>query len=145
MAAEIGLDVVVMIPGLTGAVPELDDADATFEEASGDEGLAAMDMIAVGGADVGGFVGDVEGVGGFDLHAEGEFEGVDAGIEAGIAWVGIAMTLVEKAEEVELAALDGGSGVGALDVFDEFGDLAVLGIDEGSLEDAGEEAGLPVF
>ncbi len=145
VAADVGFDVVVVIPGLAGAVPELDHADAAFEEASGDEGLAAVDVVAVHLADVGWFAGDVEGVGGLQLHAEGQFEGFEAGFEAGVAEAGALVFEVQFAEEVELAALDGGVGVGAADVLDQFVDLTELGVDEGPLEDAGQEAGLPVL
>jgi len=36
-----------MVPGLAGAVPELDEANAAFEEAAGDQGLASVNVVAV--------------------------------------------------------------------------------------------------
>jgi hypothetical protein len=78
-SAVAGFDVVVVVPGLARAVPELDESDAAFEQAPRDEQLARVDAVAVHLADVGGFFADVEGVGAFHLHAVGEFEGLDAG------------------------------------------------------------------
>ena len=147
LAGEGGVfgDIVVIVPRLAGAVPELDEADAAFEEAAGDEGLAGVDAGAVGVADVLGFAAGVEGVGGFHLHAEGEFEALDAGFEAGVAGALALVFAVEFEEEVELFALLGGRGVVAADVFDEFLDAGLLRVDERALVDTGEEAGLPVF
>src|SRR3954469_23245836 len=55
------------------------------------------------------------------------------------------MLLIELREKVELAALLGLVGVLVLDVLDELFDFLVLGVDVGALEDAREEAALPVL
>ena len=49
--AVAGFDVVVVIPRLAGAVPDLDEADAAFDQAAGDEHLPAMHGIAIHVAD----------------------------------------------------------------------------------------------
>ena len=41
-AAVVGSDVVVAVPGLSGAVPDLDEADAAFEQPAGDHHLPGL-------------------------------------------------------------------------------------------------------
>ena len=48
----VGLDVVVVVPRLTGAVPELHKAHAPFEQPPRDQRLPAMHAVAVEVADV---------------------------------------------------------------------------------------------
>jgi hypothetical protein len=62
-AAVIDFEVVVIVPGLAGAVPDLDEADAAFDEASGDEDLPGLLALAVHGPDGFGFARDIEGIG----------------------------------------------------------------------------------
>src|SRR5437899_382161 len=50
--AMILLDLGVMIPRLPRAMPELDVADATLQQSARDQGLTAVDSVAVGFADV---------------------------------------------------------------------------------------------
>ena len=144
-AAVIDFEVVVIVPWLAFAVPELDEADPAFDEPAGDERLAAVDIVAVEVADVLGFAVEVEGVAGVELHAVGEFEGLDASFEAGVAGAAGLVFAVHFVKEVELDALFAHGEVFVADVFDEFVEVAVLGVYVGALEDAGEEAGLPVL
>lgn len=72
--AVVHFDVVVIIPRLACTMPDLDEADAAFKQAAGDEDLAGLGALAVHGADVVRFATDIEGVGGIHLHAIGEFE-----------------------------------------------------------------------
>ena len=79
-------DVVVAVPGLALAVPDLDVADPALQEAAGDEELAAVDLPGPYiSRTCSGSLGDVEGVAGLGLHAEGQLERLDAGLEVGLA------------------------------------------------------------
>ena len=49
--AVVRLDLGVVVPGLAGAVPELDVADAALQQPAGDQGLPAVDAGAVQVAD----------------------------------------------------------------------------------------------
>ena len=92
--AVVDLEVVMIVPGLPGSVPDLYEADATLDEASGDEHLAALKGVAIHLADVLWFEGNVEGVGRFELHAVGEFKALKTGFEFGIVVACFGMFLV---------------------------------------------------
>jgi len=115
----------MMVPS---ASPDLDKADAALDEAAGDEELIALGGAAVGIADSRGFFVEVEGVGGFGLHFEGHFVGLEAGFELGVFLEVLAVQLVELVDEVKLAGVVRQAGVLVVDVFDELVDLRDLGI-----------------
>ena len=62
-AAVIDLDVVVVVPRLALAVPKLDEANASFDEASGDQKLPRLNARSVSLLHVLRFLLNVEGVG----------------------------------------------------------------------------------
>ncbi len=138
-------DVIVVVPGLSCAVPELYEADAAFDEASGHEDLAGLYGIAVPVSDAFGFAVDVEGVGGFHLHSVCEFVGLDACFEFGVSAACVGVAAVEFLDEVELFSLFAVLEAVGSDVGDEFFDGTVSGVDVGSLIYAGQEGGLPVL
>jgi len=138
-------EIVVVVPWLAGAVPDLHEADATFDEAAGDEHLAALQGVAIHVANVLGFKADIEGIGRFELHAVGEFEAFETGFEVGIVFAGLGVFFVELAEEVELLALTVAGKVFGCDVFDELARVGRFGVDIGALISGGEKAGLPVL
>ena len=87
------------------ARPDLDEANAAFEKAAGDEAFASKIVgffarvnflgplfgglvDAVGVEDLLGFVRDIEGFGSGELKASGQFVAADARIEPGIAFPG---------------------------------------------------------
>ena len=76
--------VVVAVPGLSLAVPDLHVADAAFDEPACDQELPRFDVRAVGFLNVRRFALDVEGVGGFHLHAVGQLERLDAGLQGAL-------------------------------------------------------------
>ena len=98
---ESAFDVAVVIPG---AVVTVDEADAAFDETSCEQAVVGVGAFAGFGAvffEGGfGFLGDVDGFGGGGLHSVGEFVGVDAGKDFGIA-DGVELFLVERFQEVE--------------------------------------------
>ena len=141
----IDFDVVVAVPRLAFAVPDLDEADAALREAAGDEDLPRLRAGAVHVADVLRLVGDVEGVGGIHLHAIAEFKGLDARFELRVVLAAALMLDIERAQKIKLLALLRGRDAGVADVLDELFDLRVFRVDVGALIDAGEKAGLPVL
>ena len=94
----IGLDVVVMVPGLPGSVPQLHHADSALEQTPGNQRLPAVHGVAVHGPDGGRFAREVEGIAGFHLHAEGQLEGLDACLESRIRTVVAPVGGVERGE-----------------------------------------------
>ena len=141
----IGLDVVVMVPGLPSSVPQLHHADSALEQTSGDERLPAVHGVTVHGPDGGRFAGQIEGVAGFHLHAEGQLERFDARLQSRIRSVVVPVGGIERGQKIQLPALHARGGVRAADILDEPLHVAVLRIDERSLEHAGQEGRLPVL
>lgn len=90
------------------------------------------------------FEAEIERFGGVLLHAEGQFEGLDAGLESGVGAI-CAVLLIEACEQVQLPALCGRGNLGVLDVFDESAEFLMLRVDPCALEGAGQKGGLPVF
>ena len=134
-------EVAVLVPGF---VEKFDEADAAFDESSGEEAVVGEGGFAGGGTvellDVFGFAGDVGDFGGDVLHAEGHFEGVDAALDFGVA---------DRVEAFLVEAVDGVDG-GALGVAgDAFGigeveDGIAGGAELDAFVNGGEEAGAPV-
>lgn len=117
----VGVLVPARVDGFVGVV-DLDEADAAFGEAAGHETLAAVvvghffaDAIHLFGGF--GFAGEVEDVGRIHLHAEGEVEGVDGGVEV-LVLLGLRLLPVELLEEVELLLLGIEGEVGVFEVSD---------------------------
>lgn len=104
----VGVLIPAGVDGFVGVV-DLDEADAAFGEASGHEALASVvlgrflaDAIhRFGGF---GFAGEIEDIGRIHLHAEGEVEGVDGGVEI-LVFFTLRLLAVELLEEVELLFL----------------------------------------
>lgn len=133
-----GFDVGMIIPWLTGTMPQLNKPDAAFEQPAGDEGLSSVDAVSVEFVNVSGLAADVKCLCGIFLHAKGEFERLDSCVEA---WIepGVAMGCIELMEQVQLAALSGCCQLRVIDVLDQLADLFVAGIDVGSLKHPWQE------
>src|SRR5262249_18752686 len=99
-AAMLGFQIVVAVPGLTGAVPDLDEADAFFQEPAGNEKLPALNAGAVQSADVPRLAVDVERIFGIALHAISQLEGLNAGFELSIVLPLPLMALVQLGQQV---------------------------------------------
>src|SRR6266496_2032274 len=144
-AAVIDLDVVVVVPGLTGAVPYLHEPNAPFDQAAGDQDLSGLSPFAVHFADVLRFAAEVKSVRGIHLHPISQFKGLDAGFDLRVLFAFAAVPFVEGLEQVKLGALFRQRAVIVSDVFDQFFDLGVLGVDVGALIDARKKTALPVL
>ncbi len=77
-------DVFMIIPRLTGTMPELNHANAPFEQPPRDQRLAAVDAAPIEFLNVLRFVFDLEGIEGRRLHAECQFKRLDAGFQTRI-------------------------------------------------------------
>ena len=141
----IDLEVVVAVPRLAGAVPELHEADAALDQPASDQQLPGLDAGAVHVADVLRFAANVERLGRFGLHAEAELERADAGLQRGIVLPRLQVAIVEPFEQIELLALLGQRQAIVADVFDQLLDGGVLGVDVRAFVDARQKAGLPVL
>ena len=134
-----------MVPGVVRrGVEELDVAHAPLQEPTGQEALPAEQVgrrVAdpVEASRRGALALDVEGLRGVPLHAEGQLERRDAGVELAVDHAVALVEPVEPADRVELGALRRGiaGGVG------EVGDRVVEVADQGPLVGARQEAGAP--
>src|SRR5437762_11166299 len=135
----------MVVPRLPGAVPQLDETDALFQQAPRDQNLSRVNALAIHGPDVRRFLADVEGIVGLHLHPIGKLERLNARLESRVLPTALFMFLVELVQEVELPALLLKRSVVVADVFDELLELRVLRVDERSLIHAGQESGTPVL
>ena len=102
---DVGVAVPVCDAVSTGrirAIEELDDADAFFEEAAGEDAVLGVFFFEVGAGistvlfvDGSGLVGEVHHFGNGDLHFSCEFVAGDAGREVGVTGVFFEMASVE--------------------------------------------------
>ena len=76
---------IVTVPGLTGPVPELDKANAPFDQPAGHQALLGVHSVSVGLESLFRFPSDVKRITCLHLHAVGELKGADPGIQAVIA------------------------------------------------------------
>ena len=88
--------------------------------------------------------GKIERIGGFELHAIGKLERLDACFQLRVIPPRVLMFGVELGKEVELAALRQPRKAPVYDVFDEFLGLGFLAVDMSALINAGQESGAPV-
>ncbi len=138
-------DVIMVIPRLAGAVPDLDKTDPALDEAAGDQHLAPMQGIAIHFADGGGLAGEVKGIGSVHLHTIGQLKGLDPGFQLGILVAFGEVAVIQFLEQIQLAALFPRGQAAVADVLDEFVQLAMLGVDVGALKSSWQKPGLPVL
>ena len=143
--AVVDLEVVVAVPRLAGAVPDLHEPHAALDQPAGDENLPGLHAGAVHVADVLRLAADVERLGRLGLHAEAELERLDAGLERGVVLPRLQVAGIEPLQQVELLALLRQRDAVVADVLDELLDRRVLRVDVRAFVDAGQEARLPVL
>ena len=141
----VHFDVIVIVPRLAFAGPDLNESNAAFDQSSRGEKLARLRAFAVHLANVLRLFGSIERISRVHLHAIGEFVRFDAGFELGVFLPLRGVAVVERVEEVELFALFGQRRVVIFNVLDELFDLGVLRVDVGALINARKEAALPVL
>ena len=143
--AVLDFEVVVAVPRLAGAVPQLHEAHAALDQPAGDEQLPGLHAGAVHVANVLRLAANVERLGRLGLHAEAELERANAGFERRIIVPGLRVASVEPFEQVELLALLRQRDAIVANVLDQLLDLRVLRVDVRAFVDAGQESGLPVL
>ena len=77
-SAVVHLDVIVVVPRLTGPMPELDKTHSALHQTAGDEQLPALLGIAVKIPDGLGLAGHIEGIRRIHLHPVGQLEALYA-------------------------------------------------------------------
>ncbi len=143
--AMTGRQVVVMIPRLAVSVPELNEADAAFQEAPGGQELPRLNARPVHLADRSRLLADVKGIAGFRLHAVRQLERLNARFELGFSLALIEVPPVELGKQIKLGALSARADTTVLDVRDQFLDFFMLAIDVCSLIDPRQKGRLPVL
>ena len=141
----IDFEIIVAVPGLTVAMPDLNKAHASLDKASRDENLARLRSFAVHFADVLWFAADIECVGRIHLHAIGKFERLNTGFKLCFMLPFRGVALVQFVEQVKLRALFGHRTIIVPNMLDEPVHLRVLRVDVGPLVHARQESRLPVL
>ncbi len=77
----ISFEIIVAVPWLACTCPNLHNSGTSFDEATGQQHLAALDGVAVEIAGGLVFAGQVEGIASFPLHTEGQFHAAQAALE----------------------------------------------------------------
>src|SRR5437773_8439714 len=122
-------------------MPELDEANAFFQEATRNQHLPRMNALAVQLTNVLRLLGDVKGVSGIQLHAVGQLEGLNTRFQPRVLPSALDMFLVELMQQVELLPLLFEGGVIVANVFDQLLQLRVLRVNERALIHAEQESG----
>src|SRR5262249_18066870 len=138
-------EIVVVVPGLKVAAPELNETHAPLQKSARDEELTADRPLTVQVADGCRLAVDVEGVGRLALHPVRQLKGLETGFELGVALPLVEVLLIQSADQVELAALFGWRGAGVLDVLDELLKVGLRGVDVGALVSPRQEGRAPVL
>ena len=89
--AMVDFEIVVGIPRLARGMPDLNNTDTAFDQATSHKTLAAIGCVSVKVADMLGFFLQIEGIGSLHLHPVSEFEGLDSRFEL---WISGAVGLV---------------------------------------------------
>ena len=91
--------------GWTSPWIELDEPDAPFDQAPGDEHLPGLDAGTVHGADVTRLLLHVERIGRHHLHPVGQLEAGDSRLEVVILGTRLLVPAIELGQQVELTPL----------------------------------------
>ena len=138
-------DVIVMIPRLTGTLPDLHHPDTALHKSTSCQNRACKSAIAVRFPDGLRLKVCIECIRGLALHPVRKLIALELCFKPWFGGSRCEMLLVEVTQDVQCPALLGGCLVCALDVFDQLCNLGVLRIDAGALESAWEKCAAPVF
>ena len=132
------------IPGLPGSVIDLHIANPPLREAAGEKILLALLVVAIHLAGLLALPGNIEGVEGFRLHPEREFQRFDPGLELGTLRKPFRVGPIQLLDETELLALLAVIEIAVLNVGDQFLGIGVLTVDVGALVDPRQKGVSPV-
>jgi hypothetical protein len=105
------MNVIVIVPGLPCAMPKLDVANTSFEQAASDESLPPMHARTVHRANRRGLTADIERVRCFHLHSIRQFERLDARFQPRVIDSAPLMFIIELVQKIELLSLLGQRGI----------------------------------
>src|SRR5688500_17610721 len=97
--------VVMTVPGLPRAVPELDEPHAPLHEPAGGQELPSLHARSIHIANVLRLTPHIECLGRLSLHPKTQLKRTDAGVEGAIVLMGAQMPGIDAREQIELLAL----------------------------------------
>src|ERR1051325_7765437 len=103
--AMVLLQIIMVVPRLARTMPHLHKANTTFEQTPGNQQLPCLRPFAIHFPDILRLLFDVEGIGRIDLHAIGQFEGLDTRFELRILSAALRVLLVKLVKQIELLPL----------------------------------------
>lgn len=137
--------ITVCIPWLSIAVVDLDETHAAFSKPAGQQAAVGEVSLSVEIASGFGFLLQVEGIGGGELHAEGGFHGLDAGFHLTVGAGTFDVVAIESVHQFYLSRLDSATAVGIAEERDQAVGGGVGVIDVGALVRTGEEGAGPEY
>ena len=144
--AVVDLEVVVAVPRLAGAVPDLHEAHAALDQPAGDEHLPGLHAGAVHVADVLRLAARRRTPRPLRSACGSRVRTTGCGLRARVVLPGLQVAAVERSQQVELLALLRAATMRSLRMCSmSCSMVGVLRVDVGALVDAGQEAGLPVL
>ena len=115
----------MIVPRLTGTVPQLNVTDAAFQQSASDQRLPRMDAVSVHCLNVFRFSTDVKGFGGILLHAESQLERLNPRVKPLVDSRG-SMFDVQVRKQTQLASLRARCDLRMFDVLNELAQFLVL-------------------
>ncbi len=141
----IDLDIVMTVPRLAIAMPDLDKADAPFEQPARRQQLAPLHSVAIELPHGRGFARDRKRIRRLHLHAIRELERLDSRLELRFVLPLCGVLCIHGVQQIELGPLVGTRGRKILDMLDQLIDVRVRRIDIVALINPGQKAALPVL
>ena len=105
----VDFKIVMVVPGLTRPVPQLQESNPFFEQTPGDEELPCLHTWTIHIANVFRFAADIEGILGVPLHSIRELKGLNACFQLGVRTTLVKVALIEPLQQVKLLPLLAGA------------------------------------
>src|SRR6266404_4016866 len=103
--AMVDFYIIVIVPGLARAMPDLHEAHSTLDQSPGDEQLTSLSPVAIHFSNCFRLFCRIESIGSIDLHAVSQLKRLDARLDLRVLLAPRAMPFVELLQKVELCAL----------------------------------------
>ena len=101
----IHFDVIMIVPRLSFAMPDLNEANATFNQSASDQNLSSLNTITVHVANMFWLATDIKRIGRFRLHPKRQFERLNSCLQLSIPGTLFKMLLIETSEKLQLGRL----------------------------------------
>ena len=141
----IDLDVVVVVPRLSRAMPQLHVPHPAFDQPAGNQDLPGVRPAAIEIVNVLRLARDVEGVGRLHLHAVGQFERLDPRLQLRLVRPLLGVPAVHPLHQVQLPSLLRSRPPRIADVGNQLVDLRMLRVDIRPLKHPGQKRRLPIL